>query len=176
MHRFSHMWLFRRALSLLYPILQKPDLRQPGLRAGRCSGRSRGGHGKSQACQIGIIGSTCPPGCEPHPAAGAGVGGRCARMKEYFVSGARPGTALQGFRWLRQEMDGIPATFGWGRGALWLLSWSLLPPSGHAEPTTSCWSLWAWPGIADPPTTVSAPGSHQAVSCVCTRLPGHIQS
>lgn len=42
MHGFSHTWLFRRALALLFSIRQKPDLRWPGLQAARCSGRSRG--------------------------------------------------------------------------------------------------------------------------------------
>lgn len=32
---------------------------------------------------------------------------------------------------LRTEIDWIQATFGWVPGAVWLLSWSLLPPSGH---------------------------------------------
>lgn len=51
--------------------------------------------------------------------------------------------------------------FSWGRGAMWLLSWSLLPPSGHTEPTASCcWDLALnWSSL----TTVSALGFRQEV-------------
>lgn len=69
--------------------------------------------------------------------------------------------------WFRkaERRNGLDqATFGWGRGAMWLLSWSLLPPSGCSKPPTSRRSIWACPGIADAPSVPWAPPRRSAVS------------
>lgn len=76
-------------------------------------------------------------------------------------------------------MDGIQASLGWARGAMRLLSWSLLPPSGHTAhhlPPEALGLVLHGPSPACQPS-----GFSPAQFCVSARLPGlactgHIQS
>lgn len=143
--RFPHTWLFRPALVLflLFSIHQKPDFRWPGL-LGRWVNpllllEAGGDHSKSQACaRRDVINYTSPSKLKAPP------NGWKARYMPQLRNALSPETCQrQPHRVsdvLRTETDWIQATIDWGRGAMWLLSWSLLPPSGIKEPTTSCWN------------------------------------
>lgn len=78
-----------------------------------------------------------------------------------------------GFPTAKPRTDWIQASSGWGGGARWLLSWSLLPPSGHTEPTTPA-EAPAWHPVG-PPSPLSALGSHQVSSILCQAPWPHVQ-